>query len=75
MHGFRLSAAQRHELRAVLHGPPATPRYRRAVALLALDAGRLVTEVADLLGVSRQTIHNWVAAYQRAPDYGEALLF
>src|SRR5437016_3291365 len=67
MHGFRLTTAQKHELRTVLHGTPTAPRYRRALALLALDEGRSVIAVAVLVGVSRQTIHNWIAAYERAP--------
>jgi transposase len=70
MDGFRLTVAQRHELQTVLHGRPTTPRYRRALALLALDEGRSVIEVADLLGVSRQSVHNWVAAFRRSPHLG-----
>src|SRR5437016_7719297 len=77
MHEFQLTAAQRYRLRELLHVSPTSRRYRRAVALLALDEGQTITDVAGLLGVTRQTIHNWVAAFQHDPgvralddDYG-----
>jgi transposase len=34
--------------------------FRRAAALLAVHAGRSVHEVASVLGVTGQTIHNWL---------------
>jgi len=37
--------------------------YRRAAAVLAVDEGRSVSEVATFLGVTRQSIYNWVATY------------
>jgi transposase len=37
------------------------------MALLALDDGQSVAEVAELLGVSRQSIYNWVCAYEQFP--------
>ena len=40
---------------------------RRAHALLWLDAGDPVQEVAARLRVSRRTIYNWVARFQGAP--------
>jgi transposase len=67
MHGFRLTEAQRRQLRSLLASEPRARRYRRALALLALDEGRSVTEVAGLVGVSRQAVHNWLAAYRLAP--------
>ena len=36
-------------------------RYR---AVLAVQAGRPVTEVAGKVGVSRQTLHTWLARYR-----------
>jgi transposase len=39
-------------------------QLRRAQALLWLQEGRPVTEVADLLHVSRQTLYNWVQSFQ-----------
>jgi transposase len=40
---------------------------RRAQALLWLDAGEPVPEVAARLRVSRRTISNWVARFRRCP--------
>ena len=34
--------------------------YRRSAALLAVHEGRAVNEVASVLGVTRQTIYNWL---------------
>lgn len=67
MSEIQLTAAQRQALRACLEAPPSTGFYRRAVALLALDEGQPVGAVAELLGVSRQSIYNWVQAYQQSP--------
>ncbi len=48
-------------LQAALKTPPTSGSYRRAAALLfALDEeGQSVGEVAELLGVSRQSVCNW----------------
>ena len=59
MRAIHLTIAQRQLLRAGLDAPPRTGFYRRALALLALDEGRSVAEVAELLGVTRQRIYNW----------------
>lgn len=68
MSELRLTAAQRRWLRAALKTPPTAGYYRRAVALLALDEGRSVGEVAQLLGVSRQSVYNWVQAFAQSPQ-------
>jgi transposase len=41
--------------------------FGRGAALLALDEGQSVAEVAELLGVSRQSIYNWSQAFARSP--------
>lgn len=41
--------------------PPAAQEDLRRKALVALDAGRPVAEVAELFGVSRQAVYNWIA--------------
>jgi transposase len=77
MSEFGLTLRQRQLLQACLDASPNAGFYRRAVALLALDGGQAVGEVAELLGVSRQSIYNWVQVYQADPrpealvdDYG-----
>src|SRR5579862_5886871 len=67
MSDIRLTPAQREALRTYLEAPPSTGFYRRAVALLALDEGQAVGTVAELLGVSRQSVYNWARAYRRSP--------
>jgi transposase len=42
--------------------------YRRAAALLAIHEGQSVLQVAELLGVTRQSIYNWIAAYGQADE-------
>ena len=64
---LQLTAAQRRQLRRQLQHPGGARPYRRAVALLEVGRGQPVAEVADLLGVSRQSVHNWVQAYRRDP--------
>src|SRR5947209_10595741 len=67
MSAIRLTASQRQQLEACLPAAPGAGFYRRAVALLALDEGQSVGAVADLLGVSRQSVYNWAEAYDHAP--------
>lgn len=44
------------------HSPPAE-ELRRAQALLWLHQGRTALDVAELLGVRRQTVYNWVERF------------
>jgi transposase len=55
-----LNQRQRRELETfVLHAPSAR-ECCRALAVLWLVEGETVSRVAELLRVSRQTVHNWV---------------
>lgn len=38
--------------------------YRRALALLELDRGRTYTDVADLVGITSQSLSTWARRYQ-----------
>jgi transposase len=67
MSEIRLTPAQRRGLREALRAPPSPAFPRRAVATLALGEGRSVGEVAGLLGVSRQSVYNWLRAFARSP--------
>jgi transposase len=58
---------QRRWLQTALKAPPSTGYYRRAAALLALDEGQSVGEVAELLGVSRQSVYNGSQAFAHSP--------
>lgn len=65
---LRLTSRQRQRLRRQLVETRDLRRYRRTVAILEFDRGRSAAEIARMLGVSRQTIHNWLAAFGQAPS-------
>jgi transposase len=57
---FSLSEEQQTRLRCELRQPSNAHVYRRAAGLLALHEGRPAREVASFLGVTRQTVYNWL---------------
>ena len=66
MSQFRLQPAQRRRLRRLLHETSDLNTYRRCLALLEVDAGRSASDVARSLGVTRQSVHNWIARFGEA---------
>jgi len=66
MNRLRLTQAQRRRLQRQLHQTPDARVYRRTLALLEYSRDRSVTDIAVSLGVSRQSVHNWIAAYENA---------
>jgi len=49
--------------------------YKRVAALLAVHQGQPVGKIAELLGVTRQCIYNWIAVYgqsERPMDLADA---
>jgi transposase len=68
MNPRKLSAAQEACMRAELNGGKSRNVYRRAAALLALNQGWPVRSIAQLLGVARQSIYNWIATYKTGED-------
>ena len=58
MSQFRLESAQRRRLRGLLHETSDLNPYRRCLALLEVDAGRPVADVARSPGVTRQSVHH-----------------
>jgi len=59
---FRLTPGQRETIAWDLASEH--PKIqRRAQALKLLDEGKNVTEVAQTLGVSRQSVYKWIRAY------------
>ena len=46
-------------------GDPPTKLYKRAVALLELERGQTYTRVAEMVGVSIQTVINWTSNYKQ----------
>lgn len=66
MSQFRLKPAQRRRLRGLLRETSDLNTYRRCLALLEVDSGRPAAEVARALGVTRQSVHNWIARFAEA---------
>ncbi len=70
MNPVRLTPQQRFRLRRQLRTTDDLGTYRRTLGLLELDRGGAVTEVAIWLGVSRRTVHGWIATYRHHPVPG-----
>lgn len=68
MSKLHLKARQRQRLRSHLHTVAAARVYRRVLAVLEVAQGRPLAHVAQSLGVSRQSLYNWVARYQHRGD-------
>jgi transposase len=65
---FQLHPWERNQLLRLLDQTDDATQLRRAQALLWLQEGHALTEVADLLQVSRQTVYNWVRAFADRAD-------
>lgn len=60
----RLTSAQRRQFSARLRATDDASYGRRLLAILALDEGESVAEVAERLGVTRQSVYNWARAFE-----------
>jgi transposase len=63
MSQLNLTSGQRQRLRSQLQQTRDVLLYRRTLAVLEFDQGRAVSDIARMLGVTRQSIYNWVEAY------------
>lgn len=70
---FRLNAEDKSELESLVAGGNDVRQFRRAQALLWLDEGKRVGDVAHLLRVSRQTVYNWINRFRRDGNISPAL--
>jgi transposase len=68
MSEMNLTRWQRLRLRRQLKRTRDARVYRRTLALLDYDRGESVSPIARRLGVTRQSVYNWVAGYAQAPD-------
>jgi transposase len=64
---LRLTSSQRRRLRDELSAAGDASYYRRLLALLELDRGHSIAEVAGALGVTRQSVYNWARAFRLSP--------
>lgn len=68
MDGLSLSSRQRRRLQQELWSADEATLCRRILAILEVDAGKPISRVAELLGVSRQCIYNWIESYASRHD-------
>lgn len=68
MEGVKLTWWQRHRLGEQLKGTQDAHLYRRTLALLEASRGQSIAQVAATLGVTRQSVYNWIASYVPAHD-------
>ncbi len=65
---FKLGSEDKSALESVLTAGNEVGQFRRAQALLWLDEGMSVQDVAHLSRVSRRTIYNWVNRFRAGKD-------
>jgi transposase len=64
---LHLTPQQRFRLRQLRDTTHDAGLLRRSLALLQLDQGLSVADVAQELGVARQSVYNWLGCYLDAP--------
>jgi transposase len=65
---IELTAREFFSLQKLLSQPIDSRLFQRIQALLWLDAGESVDEVADRLTVTRQSIYNWISRFEARAD-------
>ena len=68
MRAWRLTPAQRRALARELARAHDAALFRRILALLEVDAGCPLGEVAQRLRVDRRSVQRWIARYRRQAD-------
>jgi transposase len=68
MSRLNLTSRQRQRLRRRLAETRDARLYRRILAVLEFDHGRSAADIARMLGVTRQSIYNWIEVYSRDHD-------
>lgn len=63
-----LSSRDRSALRRMLREAKEVDHYQRVLAILELDRGRSATQVAETLGVTRQSVYNWAKLWSAEGD-------
>ena len=74
MKSLDLTSPQRKSLLEQLRSERDARMYRRILAILELDRGQSATEIAQMLGVDRGSIYDWVDRYRsgKMPMHGIA---
>jgi hypothetical protein len=67
---LKLTASQRRKIRTRLRETHDARLYRRLLAVLESDRGTPVSAIAELLGVSCQSVYNWITRFQHGRGDG-----
>ena len=67
---LKLTASQRRKIRTRLRETHDMRLYRRLLAVLEFDRGATGSAIAELLGVSCQSVYNWVTRFQHGGSDG-----
>jgi transposase len=65
---IELSYKERSELEYLLSQRIESRQYQRVLALLLLDEGESVEEVAEQLRVTQRTVYNWAARFEQRDE-------
>src|SRR3954454_24175012 len=68
MSRLNLTSWQRRRLRRQLAETHDARVFRRTLAVLEFDHGRTAVDIARMLGVTRQSVYDWVEAYTQDHD-------
>jgi transposase len=68
MEGLKLNWRQRHRLMERLKQTQEAHVFRRTLAILDVGRGQSIVQVAHALGVTRQSVYNWIASYAQSHD-------
>jgi transposase len=68
MTDLQLTRWQRLRLKRQLKDTPDARVYRRTLAVLEYSRGQPVARIAQTLGVTRQSVYNWIGTYAQAHD-------
>ena len=71
MRMMKLTASQRRKIRTKLRQTHDVRLYRRLLAVLEFDRDTPVSTIAELLGVSCQSVYNWVARFKQGGNESE----
>lgn len=66
MSRLKITNEQRHHLRRQLQQARDLRLYRRTLAVLQFDEGHSAADIARMLGVTRQSVYNWLVTYTRS---------
>lgn len=66
MSRLKITNLQRRHLRRQLQQAQDLHLFRRTLAVLEFDQGRSAADIAHMLGVTRQSVYNWVVTYTRS---------